>query len=665
MTEVWHRPLARSLEPLPEESLPGYLLRLAYRLGRSLARVAHLCGLPTNGQRRLAADYLLELPPETVAEFARVTGLSVPEAQNLGLRRYMGIFPALQTMRGNTSRQPESRPGMFGSVSHLYESNWAVSQSSRFCPQCLNGDGSPVQEAYGGPWNLRWHLPFVFACTIHRQLLHSRCPSCRSDLAQSYKGRATLITQPGSAHILHPLQCRNLLSGQDNRRVRPHPCGARLEEAGDHSPAMLPSEDHYRLLGLQRRLDARLSLHSDENVEGSSAGTPSFQNLVHTAQLIKLSWPAGSSLAPSDALASLIDSHARPLHAELRTPRPKSTSHLAALWTAPQGSAQCGALLLAAEEVLRTADGPAQLRTLIRPLARFALEHAPAGACRSFFSRPGFSPTLARAMVRRAHGFHAAGPWEYANLRVASRDCHFTAEEVPSHLPQGWYDTFFADFADHVPHPNLYTVRHLRRAAPLKLVEMTIGGSWVECARALDIPEGRARSALVKLRGQFGDSDLWSRFEEIAERLVQHLDELPRRVNYARRRRSLATWQMPRTDWAALCDGLPQANRLTSLDDIMLGTVLVWAEATQSDYLLCPLLRASGTARTDLTRLADKTARFLSPANRNDTRLELLHRVADYAKALGSYCDNGTPATPQDVDVFDAACSPRFSGRSL
>ncbi|NUR03650.1 MAG: TniQ family protein [Streptomyces sp.] len=649
MTEVWHRPLARSLEPLPEESLPGYLLRLAYRLGRSPARVAHLCGLPTNGQRRLAADYMLELPPETVAEFARVTGLSVPEAQNLGLRRYMRIFPALRTMRGSTSRQSESRPGMFGSVSHIYESNWAVNLSSRFCPECLKGDGSPVQEAYGGPWNLRWHLPFVFACTIHRQLLHSRCPSCRSDLAQSYKGRATLITQPGSAHILHPLQCRNLLNGQDSRLVRPHPCGARLEKAGERGPATLPSEDRDRLLDLQRRLDARLSLHSDENVDrsdGSSASTPSFQDLVHTAQLIKLSWPAGSSLAPSDALASLIDSHARPLHAELRMLRPKSTSRLAALWTAPYESAQCGALLLTAEELLRTTDGPSQLRAFIRPLARFALEHAPAGACRSFFSRPGFSPALARAMVRRAHGFHAAGPWEYANLRVASRDCHFTAEEVPSHLPQRWYDTFFADFADHVPRPSLYTVRHLRRAASLKLVEMTAGGSWLECARALDIPEGRAHSALVKLRGQFGDSDLWSRFEEIAEQLARHLDELPRRVNYARRRRSLATWQMPHTDWAALCDGLPQANRLTSQDGSMLGGVLVWAEATQSDYLLCPLLRASGMARPDLTSLTDKIAQFLTPANRNGTRLELLHRVAEYAKVLGSHCDDGTLAAP-------------------
>ncbi|MGW5472522.1 TniQ family protein [Streptomyces chartreusis] len=81
------RVLARSLEPLPEESLPGFLLRLAYRLHLSPARVARLCGIETNGQRRLAADHLLELPSDTAAEFARVTGLSALEVQNLGLRR--------------------------------------------------------------------------------------------------------------------------------------------------------------------------------------------------------------------------------------------------------------------------------------------------------------------------------------------------------------------------------------------------------------------------------------------------------------------------------------------------------------------------------------------------------------------------------------------------
>lgn len=568
-----------------------------------------------------------------------MTGLSSLEVQNLGLRRYTENFPALQTMRGNTSPQSGSRQGMFGSVSQFYEANWAVNLSSRFCSQCLAGDGSPVQGTYGGSWSLRWHLPFVFACTIHHQLLHSRCPSCGSSLARSYKRRATLIAQPGSSHILHPLQCRNLVAGPD--AGRPRPCGARLEQIEARNLAALPKEDHERLIELQRRVDAMLSLRPAKNEGKQGPRGPSFQDLVHVAQLIKLSWPAGSSLVPSDALASLIDDHAGSLHVELRTPHPRSTSRFLLLWAAPDDSAQCGALLLTAEAVLSAADSPAQLRALIRPMARFAFEHAPATACRSFFSRPGFSPALARAMVRHSHGFHAAGPREYANLRVASRDCQFTAEEVPAHLPQSWYDTHFTDFADHVPGANLYTVRHLRRAASLKLVEMTQGGSWGQCARALDIPESRAHSALNKLRQQFGDSDLWRRFEENAERLARHLDDLPQRINYAHLRRTLADWQMPRAEWSGLIKDLPQARRLTARYGTTLATVLVWTEATQSDYLLCPYIQNLRTTGGDPTHLINEISQFFTPANRSGMRREVLRRIGDYAASVTARCTDG------------------------
>jgi hypothetical protein len=532
---------------------------------------------------------------------------------------------------------------MFGSVSQFYESNWAVNLSSRFCSQCLAGDGSPVQDTYGGSWNLRWHLPFVFACTIHHQLLHSQCPSCGSGLVHSYQGRATLITQPGSTHILHPLQCRNLVAGPD--AGGPRPCGARLEQIEARNLVALPEEDRECLIELQRRLDARLSLRPAKNEDKQLSRDPSLQDLVHIAQLIKLSWPAGSSLVPSDALASLIDDHAGPLHLELRTPHPRSTSRFSLLWAAPDDSAQCGALLLTAETVLRAADSPAQLRALIRPMARFAFEHAPASACRSFFSRPGFSPALARAMVRHSHGFHAAGPREYANLRVASRDCHFTAEEVPAHLPQSWYDAHFRDFADHVPGANLYTVRHLRRAASLKLVEMTRGGSWVQCARVLNIPESRARSALNKLRQQFGDSDMWKRFEENTEQLARHLDDLPQRINYAHHRHTLADWQMPRADWSGLIKDLPQARRLTARYGTTLATVLVWTEATQSDYLLCPYLQNLRAAGADSTHLINEISHFFTPANQSGMRLEILRRIGDYAASVTALCTDGGTAT--------------------
>ncbi|MER6077395.1 hypothetical protein [Streptomyces sp. NPDC001833] len=111
----------------------------------------------------------------------------------------------------------------------------------------------------------------------------------------------------------------------------------------------------------------------------------------------------------------------------------------------------------------------------------------------------------------------------------------------------------------------------------------------------------------------------------------------------------MAAWQLPRTDWTELLDGLPQAKQLTSRYGTTFGTVLIWAEATQSDYLLCPLLSAPRTAGIDPTSLIDKVSRTLTPAHRKGARLELLHRIADYASTLGMQCDKRHGTNPSEV----------------
>lgn len=629
------RVLARSLEPLPEESLPGYLLRLAYRLGSSPGRIAELCGIHDGRQRRLAAHILLELPVKTAAEFARRTRLDPAQVHCLGLRRYAASYPALRTRRGMATAPSARRPdSFFGSIKDLYSDRWAVNFSSRYCPTCLDGDGSPVQNAYGGPWNLRWHLPVVFACTTHQKLLASHCPACRSPLnRQAYEGRATLLSLPTTPHQLHPGQCRNHTAGRGSRA---EPCGARLDKETRYPYSELPVADHVSLLELQDRIDQRLTHPATEEVENLPMEFSSFQDLVDTAQLIKLSWPAARDWAPSPALAALIDEHTAPLHASL-----DAAPHFSPLRRAPQDSSQCGALLLAAEALLRDASDPPALHERIHPLAQYAIEHAPAGASRAFFSRPGLSTALSRAMARRKHGFYAAGPLEYANLRVASRDCHFSAEEVPAHLPQLWYAAYFTDFADQVPGAGRYTVRHIRRAASLKLVEMTAGGSWRDAARVLDIPDSRALSSLTKLRRQIGDADLWPRFEAATEQIARHLDGLTERTNYAHRRRRLTNWLMPYADWSAISTGLSLSERFTAHHGITIGTVIAWTEVTQSDFLLCPLLAASRQSTAERDLLVAEISRFFSPTPRRGHRVALHGHLAAYARELATHVDMG------------------------
>ncbi|WP_432181577.1 TniQ family protein, partial [Streptomyces sp. NBC_00063] len=412
----------RSLKPLLEESLPGYLLRLAYRLGRSPTRIAELCGISDGRQRRLTADHLLELPAPIATDFAQSNALSASEVHDLGLKRYASTYPALRVQRG-TESTGGSRSGYFGSISDLYMAAWTVNFSSRFCPDCLVGDGSAMQDAYGGAWKLRWHLPVVFACRRHRRLLEFQCHACRRPINQSYEGRATLITQPSSSLRIHPIQCRNSILDGTGHHSHPQLCGARLDRPS-RAASRLPADDRARLLALQDRLDSVLFPAKEGASTPSDGRQPRpapFQDLIHTAQLITLSWPAARELVPSGTLAHLIDDHAAPVHAHLQKSPAGRNAQLRLLWAAPQDSAQCGALFLAAQTVFDEYPDDGALRERIRTLAQFALKNAPASACRSFFGRSDFSPALARAMARRVEGFYAAGPLEYANLRVPSR----------------------------------------------------------------------------------------------------------------------------------------------------------------------------------------------------------------------------------------------------
>lgn len=451
-------------------------------------------------------------------------------------------------------------------------------------------------------------------------------------------GRVSLLAMPSRSTRLHPLQCRNHGVGQGRHT---QPCGTRLEEAAPYPYRELPAPDHAHLCALQTRIDARLSNRPSEATSRFDATPPTFQDLVDTAQLIKLSWPAARHFVPSPALAELIDNHTRPLHTALQSTPSRTHSGFSVLWSAPQDSAECGALLLTAETLHHDAPDDATLRERIRPLAQYAFENAPPGACRSYFNRSGRSPALARAMARRLQGFYAAGPLEYAALRAPSRDCRFTADEVPSQIPRAWYDTYFTDFADQVPGAGLYTVRHLRRAAALKLVEMTAGGSWRDCARALEIPESNALSTLRKLRRQFGDTSLWPRFDIATGQIARYLDELTQRTNYAHRRRLMANWTMPYDDWTTLSSGLRQADRLTSLHGTVIGTVLVWAEVAQADHLLCPRLEDLRKSATDHRPVIDEIAQFFTPANQRGSRLVLRQRLERYARELGCRIDAG------------------------
>ena len=629
--------LPSSLAPLPAESLPGYLLRLAWRLELAPARIAELCGLVSSAAAsrhgRIPVDPLIGLPRDVSARLASAAGLDSGEAAGLTLAGYRRADPALASPRS----------GGRGSIANAYIDTWAASISSRYCPECLNEDARRAEGAFGGSWKLGWHLPVVFACTTHRRLLEHTCPACGNALnGGSARRRASLIACP-DASGLHPHQCRNPAGPAEAGRRTPL-CGGRLDRLASAPPAPLPRDDLERMLRLQAEISQALN---HEHAAGA-AGTTYFPDLLAAARLLILSWPHGSDTAGPHAIASLIDEHAGPARKSL-IPGQDSTGQArygrapVNAWGPPGPPAQCGALILAAHTLIAGRSLPG-FRDQVQNLANAAARTSQ----RAFWAirnMEGLSHALRRALAPRGQGFrHAAAG---ARQFPPSRDCLFTIEEVPPHLPRKWYDDHLAALAARIAHPNSWTPRHLRRVASLKLAEMTAGGTWKQCARQLDIPHGAAERSVRVLRDQIGNSGLWEEFDEAAGQIARNLDEDGARANYAVRRRLLLHWEIPAAHWKDICS--VKSNQAMPLDPAI-GTVLIWESITQADHLHSPLLtrmRREGTGRS----LNDKIALLRTPAARKGSHLTVLNRIEKYTTLLARNCDvrHSTEIDPNDL----------------
>ncbi|SEH02386.1 hypothetical protein SAMN05444920_12644 [Nonomuraea solani] len=345
-------------------------------------------------------------------------------------------------------------------------------------------------------------------------------------------------------------------------------------------------------------------------------------------------------------MAALLNEHIEPITAILERQYPQARGgylRISDLWASPDHTAQCGALLLTAENILGDRD-PASLRERIQPLIQAAYDRVPQRTYHAIRDAD-FSPALARAMVRRARVFHRGD--EQARLLVPSRDCLFSVEEIPPLLPQDWFDAHFAGFPERMINTNNWTIRHLRRAASLKLVEMASGTHYVQSADALGMLQGSASRTQAVLRNQIPDDGMWQEFETAVEQIACILDNDPERINYTDRRRAMATWEMPQADWIRLCTGIPKMARMATQNPLI-GTALVWSEVTQAEHLQCPPLK---TLRQidgpEARRVGDTVAQLLTPSRQRAGSFVLRRRLNQYAANLAAQCDNGTgPLSP-------------------
>ena len=162
-----------------------------------------------------------------------------------------------------------------------------LAPATRYCPECLAGDGSAIQESFGGPWLKAWHLPVVFACPVHKRLLEHLCPEC----GQVVRGR-----RPGSNPALLPAMlapdCIPPSAARRSPRVGTAPacCGARLDQDSQRrpaSPGLIALQD--KILGL---------LDPDGPAATLSAGMPARRPATSPTSGHSRSWPAPPGRQP-------------------------------------------------------------------------------------------------------------------------------------------------------------------------------------------------------------------------------------------------------------------------------------------------------------------------------------------------------------------------------
>ncbi|MFJ3701617.1 MULTISPECIES: TniQ family protein [unclassified Streptomyces] len=301
------RLLPRSLDPLDDESIRGYLLRLAHRFDAAPLEIAIRTGLVVQGLGRnsIPVRLLHELDERRLDAFARATRLTRDEARGLLTASLGERYGPLNARLLAEFRTPT---GM------AHNNRWILTKTTRYCPRCLSGDGTEIEGRHGGCWRRAWRLPPVFACLRHQRPLLSGCPRCGQDINAARTG--SLIARATEAG-LHPAQCRATIPG--TRAM----CGASLS-GGDadrlpHVPSMVAA-----LLRLQHHFDGLLAPDGPESVGSFGWLIPTAQYFIDLralSALIFMTWPHARQLADMEALAVLVDREAEKRHADFTKSR--------------------------------------------------------------------------------------------------------------------------------------------------------------------------------------------------------------------------------------------------------------------------------------------------------------------------------------------------------
>jgi hypothetical protein len=605
--------LPRSLDPLPDESLTGFLLRLSHRLEQPPARVAVITGLtgkpgggPSPSKPQLGRQ--VHLPDQVRRRFATATRLTHAEVDALCVASYAARYSPLNPAFLGRRRTPE----------RLVGDNWVFGRWTRYCPTCLAGDGTDIQVRHGGAWQRRWHLPPVFACVEHRRLLAHTCPTCRQG-AHRVGGRDLPTAHPDIAG-LHPVICRN--------RTVHGICVTRLDEQtppGTTSTVLL-----HQLLGLQQELLTLLNPQgpSTINVLGhDTTASTYFTDLRMLASLINVTWPTAAPLLPNPELADALDRHIRAQHAaiELKDRTMLKTPRHAVHDQPPTDALAAAALIDAVHRMLTHTDpdtAAADLACLIDTAAAkpwivhflAAEPHCSAGLTATIADalaghrphRPGRPPGFANLTPRQpAHapdGSTPQRPPRYAvrRHRQPTRQYQFGPQHIPAFLTDEWHRTYLADLDGISP-------RLLRRATALELLQRCYGTTAKTAAHFLHLPDTTAIATEDVLGRWKRTPDRCDQLDTNVEALITHIEDTAL-IDYRRRRDALSGWTIAPATWQQITQDLqrdqtPLQRRQTNWGDRkrLTASALVWVHVTSGEHLFAPHRKSPADARAGST----------------------------------------------------------------
>jgi hypothetical protein len=614
-TSTGLRPFGISLDPLEGESLTGFVLRLAHRLYISPHELARLTGLTEQdrlGRPRASLSTLLT--PAQINRFAATTRLAPREVRAMTLEPLASRYPpAARSLN-------EARAGKVYSV---HTDGWLFATTARYCPRCLAGDGSDIQNTHGGPWQILWRLPVVFACPLHKVFLEHLCPHCRKPVNSS--SRAQLFPRPAATGI-HPAHCRS--STIQNAPTTRHgaPCAGPLTHDQRH---------HYRpepaLLTLQHKILGLLGPGRPKRTAQQY-----FTELILLAALVMISWPRIQAIGTTRSLAAAVDRHLA--IQEGADSRPYRSNG------APLDTRACAGVLQVADRIL-TADNLREALSSLAPEENRTRSGIP--PTRHLIWDKSFNKHRSECSER----FQLAADTVVPTFRRTGKGGHrlpstgvgYRPEHVPACLPQALAER-------HLHFLSEVTPKMRRRSASVFLVRRARGGSLHEAAQFLGIstPDSfigytNLLNRHLRARGTARD------FERALDAIAAELLAGPV-IDYQRRREALTSWTLEPENWQYMLTQLPVLahRRKPLIDDRrrLAVSVYIWTRVTggEPDFAPCPPhIALNPELRAVWTRERHNVFRWLRKADHQPYYGALKPLLEDHAERLAKATDSRPP----------------------